>query len=42
VGFLPVSEGKKIKQGMSLQITPSPVKREEFGGIELVLKKTLA
>lgn len=34
VVFLPVSEGKKIKPGMSLQITPSTVKREEFGGIE--------
>ncbi len=34
VAFLPVSEGKKIKPGMSLQITPSTVKREEFGGIE--------
>ena len=34
VTFLPVSEGKKIKSGMSLQITPSNVKREEFGGIE--------
>ena len=34
VAFLPVSEGKKIQPGMSLQITPSTVKREEFGGIE--------
>lgn len=34
VAFLPVSEGKKIKPGMSLQITPTTVKREEFGGIE--------
>jgi HlyD family secretion protein len=34
VAFLPVSEGKKIKPGMSLQITPSTVKREEFGGME--------
>ncbi|MBW4506299.1 MAG: NHLP bacteriocin system secretion protein [Scytonematopsis contorta HA4267-MV1] len=33
VVFLPVSEGKKIKLGMPLQITPSTVKREEFGGI---------
>ncbi|MBD2168340.1 NHLP bacteriocin system secretion protein [Calothrix sp. FACHB-156] len=34
VAFLPVSEGKKIKPGMSLQITPSTVKREEVGGIQ--------
>ncbi|MBN3958737.1 NHLP bacteriocin system secretion protein [Nostoc sp. NMS8] len=34
VTFLPVSEGKKIKSDMELQITPSTVKREEFGGIK--------
>ena len=34
VVFLPVSEGKKIKSGTRVQITPSTVKREEFGGIE--------
>jgi HlyD family secretion protein len=39
VTFLPVSEGKKIKPGMSLQITPSSVKREEFGGIKAVVKE---
>ncbi len=33
VVFLPVSEGKKVRQGMKVQITPSSVKREEFGGI---------
>lgn len=33
VTFLPVSEGKGIKPGMELQVTPSTVKREEFGGI---------
>ncbi len=33
VTFLPVSEGKKVQKGMKLQITPSTVKREEFGGI---------
>lgn len=33
VAFLPVSEGKKIKKGMELQVTPSTVKRERFGGI---------
>jgi HlyD family secretion protein len=33
VSFLPVSEGKKIKPGMQLQLTPTTLKREEFGGI---------
>ncbi|MBW4596669.1 MAG: NHLP bacteriocin system secretion protein [Brasilonema angustatum HA4187-MV1] len=33
IAFLPVSEGKKIKKDMKLQITPSTVKRERFGGI---------
>ncbi|BAZ39313.1 HlyD family secretion protein [Calothrix sp. NIES-4101] len=39
ITFLPVSEGKKIKPGMTLQITPSTVKREEFGGIKAVVKQ---
>jgi HlyD family secretion protein len=34
VAFLPASEGKKLKPGLSVQITPTTVKREEFGGIE--------
>ena len=34
VAFLPVSDGKKIKPGSQVQITPSTVKREEFGGIK--------
>ncbi|BAY09147.1 NHLP bacteriocin system secretion protein [Calothrix sp. NIES-2098] len=33
VTFLPVSEGKKVQKGMKLQITPTTVKRERFGGI---------
>lgn len=33
VVYFPVSEGKKIQPGMELQITPSTVKRERFGGI---------
>ena len=33
VVFFPVSEGKKIQKGMELQVTPSTVKRERFGGI---------
>ena len=34
VVFIPVSENKNIKPGMPVQITPSMVKREEFGGIK--------
>lgn len=34
IAFLPVSEGKKLRPGLSVQITPTTVKREEFGGIE--------
>ncbi|BAZ09208.1 HlyD family secretion protein [Calothrix sp. NIES-4071] len=37
--FLPVSENKKIKLGTPLQITPSTVKREEYGGIEAKVTK---
>jgi HlyD family secretion protein len=37
--FLPVSENKKIKVGTPLQITPSTVKREEYGGIEAKITK---
>jgi HlyD family secretion protein len=33
VAFFPPGEGKKLKPGMKLQITPTTVKREEFGGI---------
>lgn len=33
VTYFPVSEGKKIKAGMTIQITPQTVKRERFGGI---------
>jgi len=33
VAFLPVSQGKKIQKGMKVQITPSTVERERFGGI---------
>ncbi|HEY9851559.1 MAG TPA: NHLP bacteriocin system secretion protein [Leptolyngbyaceae cyanobacterium] len=31
--YFPVKDGKQIKPGMSMQITPSTVKRERFGGI---------
>lgn len=33
VTYFPVSDGKKIKPGMGVQITPNTVKREQFGGI---------
>jgi HlyD family secretion protein len=33
IAFFPVSDGKKIKDDMKVQITPTTVKREEFGGI---------
>jgi HlyD family secretion protein len=33
VAFLPVSEGKKIQKGMKMQITPTTVQRERYGGI---------
>ncbi|MEH2002626.1 MAG: NHLP bacteriocin system secretion protein [Nostoc sp.] len=33
VTYFPVAEGKKIKPGMTIQITPQTVKRERFGGI---------
>ncbi|ACC85199.1 NHLP bacteriocin system secretion protein [Nostoc punctiforme] len=33
VTYFPVAEGKKIKAGMTIQITPQTVKRERFGGI---------
>jgi HlyD family secretion protein len=33
IAFLPVAEGKKITPRMTVQITPTTVKREEFGGI---------
>ncbi|MCU0525600.1 MAG: NHLP bacteriocin system secretion protein [Elainella sp. Prado103] len=31
--FLPVSDGKKVKEDMAVQLTPTIVKREEYGGI---------
>ena len=33
VAYFPDSEGKKIEPGMDVQITPSIVKRERYGGI---------
>jgi HlyD family secretion protein len=34
VVFVPVRENKNIKPGMTVQVTPSMVKREEHGGIQ--------
>lgn len=42
VAFLPVSDGKKVQKGMKLQITPSMVKREQFGGIVGTVKEVSA
>jgi HlyD family secretion protein len=33
VVFIPLNDGKKIAPGMAVQVTPTNVKREEFGGI---------
>jgi HlyD family secretion protein len=32
--FIPASDGKRIKPGMEVQISPSSAKREEYGFIE--------
>lgn len=31
--YFPVSDGKQIRRGMNVQVTPDTVKRERFGGI---------
>ncbi len=33
VAYFPVGDGKQIKPGMEIQLTPTTVKRERFGGI---------
>ncbi|RUS94725.1 hypothetical protein DSM106972_092600 [Dulcicalothrix desertica PCC 7102] len=33
ITYFPVKDGKKMKRGMSVQITPDTVKRERFGGV---------
>jgi HlyD family secretion protein len=33
VTYFPVRDGKRIRTGMSIQVTPDTVKRERFGGI---------
>ena len=33
IAFFPIAEGKKIQAGMELQVTPTTVQRERFGGI---------
>ena len=34
IAYFAVKDGKRIQPGMPIQITPTPVKRERFGGIE--------
>lgn len=33
IAFFPIADGKKIQAGMQLQVTPTTVQRERFGGI---------
>jgi HlyD family secretion protein len=33
VSYFPVRDGKRIRPGMSMQVTPDPVQRARFGGI---------
>ncbi|MBE9210043.1 NHLP bacteriocin system secretion protein [Nostoc sp. LEGE 06077] len=33
IAFLPIKDGKQIRSGMSISITPDTVQRERFGGI---------
>lgn len=33
ITYFPIGDGKKVRSGMTLQITPQTVKRERFGGI---------
>jgi HlyD family secretion protein len=33
IAFFPISDGKRIQPGMKLQITPTTIQRERFGGI---------
>ena len=33
VTYFPVRDGKRVRQGMKIQVTPDTVKRERFGGI---------
>lgn len=40
--YFSVSDGKKLRPGMTLQITPQTVKRERFGGIVGVVKTVSA
>ncbi len=34
IAFIPIQEGKKVKTGMTALVSPSTVKREEFGSIK--------
>jgi HlyD family secretion protein len=38
LAFFPVQDGKKIRPGMAMQITPTTIKRERFGGVKGVVE----
>lgn len=42
IAYFDVKNGKRIKPGMKIQITPDTVKRERFGGILAVVKSVSA
>ena len=42
VAFFPIADGKKIHTGMKLQVTPTTVQRERFGGIVGTVSKVSA
>lgn len=42
IAYFDVKDGKRIKPGMKIQITPDTVKREQFGGIVAMVKSVSA
>jgi HlyD family secretion protein len=38
ITYFPIKDGKRLKPGMNLQLTPDTVKREQFGGITGTVK----
>ncbi|MFB2880577.1 NHLP bacteriocin system secretion protein [Floridanema aerugineum] len=42
IAYFDVKDGKRIKPGMTMQITPDTVKRERFGGIVATVKSVSA
>jgi HlyD family secretion protein len=42
ITYFSIGDGKKIKPGMKIQITPQTVKREQFGGIMATVKAVSA